>query len=187
MSWIATDECIYEAIEDSFDEDDTEGLIKEIFEGVDSSLIEAALEPLGEDADDDETFIYLADDSGNDNAVELVHELLWEECLTDGSVTTPRRDMYKAISDDDDENSACLLGEFYCKKIDDEYIFEDVFESVVDNELDNFIRGRASRYTGGLGITSSDYDDLEEVCQVICGTTGNGIIGSSNVRPSTCT
>ena len=101
-----------------------------------------------------------------------------------------KRVLYNASTEDDDKNSACLLGELYCQKEDDDYIFEDVFENVVDNELDNFIRGGKNNttYTDGLGIASSDYDDLEEVCGVICSTsssTGNRIIRNS-VRPSTC-
>ena len=80
LYWIATDECVYEAIDDGFDEDDMQGFMSDIFKQTDSNLISAALEPLGDDADDDETFLYLADAEGNDEAVDLVHELLWEEC-----------------------------------------------------------------------------------------------------------
>ncbi len=186
LYWIATDECIYEAIDDGFDEDDMQGFMSDIFKQADNNLISAALEPLGDDADDDETFLYLADAEGNDKAVELVHELLWEKCLDEAP--SSKKSLYTAVEEEDDENSACLLGELYCKQEDDEYIFEDVFESVVDNELDNFIRGGSSggsNYRDGLGITSSDYDDLEEVCLVVCGNSGNKI-GSGNTRPSTC-
>lgn len=192
LYWIATNECIYDAIEDSFDEDDMKGFIEDIMLQVDSGgLIPAALEPLGDEADDDETFLYLADQEGNSKAVELVHELLWEECINDRSVGSAQKALYNAISEDDDKNSACLLGELYCRQdSDDAYIFEDVFEAVVDDELDNFVRGgKNSRlYTDGLGISSSDYDDVEEVCKVVCSARDSGGIRSSggNASPSGC-
>jgi len=188
LYWIATNECIYEAIEDSFDEDDVEDLMQDILLQVNSGgLISAALEPLGDEADDDETFLYLADKEGNEKAVELVHDLLWDECLSSG-LTLARKAMYDAVEEDDDKNSACLLGELYCKQEDDKYIFEDIFESVVDNELDDFIRGgdRINNYIDGLGIASSDYDDVEEVCTKVCEVASRGGIRRSNAKPSTC-
>ncbi len=189
LYWVATNECIYEAIEDSFDEDDVESFMEDIFLQADSAgLIAAALEPLGDEADDDETFLYLADQEGNDKAVELMHDLLWEECLSSNSVTTAQRDMYDDVEESDDQNSACLLGEFYCERVDNKYILEDVFEDLVDNELDNYIRGgdNNSDYTDGLEIASSDYNDLEEVCMVVCDTAANGGIRKGQAEPSAC-
>ena len=189
LFWIATNECIYEALDDIFDEDDLEGLLADIFDQVDNGgLMAAALEPLGDEADDDETFLYLADQEGNDKAVELVHELLWDQCLASNQgVTAARRAMYNRVTETDDKSSACLLGELYCKQEDEDYIFEDVFENVVKNELDNFIRGGdGASYTDGLGIASSDYDDIEEVCSIICASSGNNRIYSGSTKPATC-
>jgi len=189
LYWIANDKCIYEAISDSFDADDTEGFIVGLFEQADNSgLISAALEPLGREAKDDETFLYIAHKEGNDNARDLVHELLWEECLSDKSLTTAQENMYNDVEDEEDRNSACLLGELYCKQVDGDYIFEDIFAKVVKNELDDYIRrGKATNnYMDGLGISNSDSDDLEEVCTVICGAAAGGGILSNNTTPSTC-
>ena len=190
LYWIATNECVYDSIEDSFDEDDMKGFMEDIMLQVDSGgLIPAALEPLGDEADDDETFLYLADQEGNSKAVELVHELLWEECVGDRSVTSARKSLYNAAPENDDKSSACLLGEFYCKQDSDgDYIFEDIFETVVDDELDNFIRGgkNSNIYTDGLGISSSDYDEIEEVCKVVCSVRASGGIRNGNSRPARC-
>ena len=143
-----------------------------------SGLIEAALEPLGDDADEDETFLYLADQEGNDQAVELVHELLWEECIND----TQKDSTYGVVDEDDDQNSACLLGELYCKQEDNKYIFEDVFETLVNHDLDNYIRsGNGANYRGGLDLASSDYDDLDVVCgDVICHASHSRRIAAAN-------
>ncbi|MDE0151829.1 MAG: hypothetical protein OXK80_04970 [Bdellovibrionales bacterium] len=180
LYWIADDECIYEAIEDSFDEqDDLENFMEDLFDQVDNGgLIAAAKEPLGDDPKDDDNFLVLARQTGNDRAVDLIHELLWEECISDTSSTA-----YNSIQDDDDQNSACLLGELYCTlDSDDDYIFEDVFDDVVDNEIDNFIRGGStSGFADGLGIASSDYDDLDVVCgDVICSSSDSRRIQSAS-------
>lgn len=187
LYWIADDECIYEAIEDSFDEDDMESFMEDLFLQMNSNLIDAALEAIGDDPDDDENFIYLADQSGNERAIDLVHELLWEECVSHAKSSA----MYNAITDSEDKKSACLLGEFYCAQESEDYIFEDLFEEVVDNELDSYIRDDSgSDYKGGLDITSSDYDDLEVVCgDVICNnsTSVRRIPKTgTNPRPARC-
>jgi len=115
-----------------------------------------------------------------------VHELLWEECLQ--SVPAAEKRIYDAVVDDDHKNSACLLGELYCKQDDDgDYIFEDVFEVVVGNELDDFIRGGDTGiYTDGLGIKNSDDERLEEVCTIVCQEAQMGGIELTGVQPSTC-
>ena len=87
LYWISKNECIYEAIENSFDRDDVmKSFMEDFFNQVDSAgLLAAALEPLGDEADNDETFLYLANQEGNDGAVELVHGLLWKECLSENA------------------------------------------------------------------------------------------------------
>ena len=188
LYWISTNECIYKAIEDSFEQYDVESFMEDLFLQTRSgALITAALEPLGNEAVD-ETFLYLANKEGNDRAVELVHNLLWKECLSDySSLSVQQSAMYEDIDESDDQNSACLIGELYCKQVDNKYIFKDVFRNLVDYELDNFIGGGdQSSYVDGLGIAFSDYGDLEKICKKVCDTAENGGIRKNNVKPSAC-
>ncbi|MDE0150947.1 MAG: hypothetical protein OXK80_00400 [Bdellovibrionales bacterium] len=95
--------------------------------------------------------------------------------------------MYEDVDESDDQNSACLIGELYCKQVDNRYIFKDVFRGLMDYELNNFIRGGdQSSYVDGLGVAFSDYDDLEAVCKKVCDTKDKGGIRKGNTKPSTC-
>ena len=186
LYWIASDSDVFEAISDSVDEDDQDDLFIDIFQEVDDSLTEALRTKLGDD--DEENFIYLADNSGNNSAVNYIHDLLIEgACLGSASqLSTAERNMYISITEEDFRGPACALGEVYCLEVDDDYILENAFTTISDGDLEEFVEGGSSNsYTDGLGIDDRDSDDLEEVCNVVCGS-GNNRIYAGSTRPGSC-
>ena len=195
LVWIAEDREIFAAIsslDDDDDEDFLRDLLKESGTGDISSIL---LAKIGDEYEDN--FIYLAQRESNDDAVELAHDILLDDCISDvdGDRATSAK-VYTAarIPDEDYREAACTLGEVYCKRRGNEYIFEDVFDELVDNAdglLDYIEDERTTSHPKqSLGL-EDDGDELEEVCEEFCDRTSSGRTGSrswtSTVKPSLCT
>ena len=194
LLWIAEDTDIFSAIS-SLDDDDDEDFLRDLLKESGSGDISNTLtQKIGDEYEDN--FIYIAQREGNDDAVELAHEILLNDCISDVHEGVSSSNLiYTAarIPDEDYRDAACTLGEVYCKKRGSDYIFEDVFDELVENAdgLQDYIESERTRDKPkqGLGL-EDDSDELEKVCREFCDRTSTGRTGSgswtSTVKPTVC-
>ena len=177
MEWMAEDSAIFAAVTRSLEKDkDVDSFLEKLLKRFQSNVETALTEEIGYDAEPEETFMYRARD--NRDLLEFTHAVLLQNCS--GS--------YSDVSEEVDEESACSLGEVYCKQDDDDnYIFEDVFEEIVqsaDRSLQDYIEADSgTNKVQGLEVDDDDSTDIEVVCEALCHSTR---FGKSGRRAATC-
>ena len=173
LEWIAEEEDISDAIDSSLDDDEEEDLFDNLFEQYASTVIRAMLKEFDRDNEDS---LFIPTAQGNDNLIEIAHKLLAESCVGDSSTQS----LYRGDRVDNEfQKTACTLGEVYCKQDDGDYLFEDVFEDIVnaDDALEEYISEELPE--SGEDI---DEDEIDEVCPEFCDEFQTG----NNNRPVQC-
>ena len=164
LEWMADNSSIFTAVQNSLDDDEEEDFLEELLKRFNSSIPQALSKEIGDDPEPEDTFMALA--SKQEKLIELSYEVLIQNCSKSIYSTAGSEDGY--------QEAACTLGEVFCKQEDNDYIFEDVFDEVVDaasSDFKSYItdEGRASGPgADGLDVDSDDASDVEEVCPVFC-------------------
>lgn len=177
--WLAENKSVFDVIEKKMDDSDLENFIKDLFKRISTQITSALKTDISEDSDG-EYFLGVAAGE-NDEAVTVVHNLGLSACLTENQSKTAN---YQAKAGTDYKNTACMMGEVYCTKAGDEYVFDDTFEEILDDAggLRAYIRDQTNTAARkGLGVTSK-IEDLEVVCPAFCTKIG----GTGAARPSAC-
>ena len=188
LEWMADDQDIFDALGALDEEEDEESLLRDLFREFKSTVTSAMVGKL--DDDDDDVFSVMAE--GNEEAIEMAHEILLDDCLSDagskatssaGYDNTGAGSSYN-INNEDYKEQACSLGEVYCKKDGNKYIFEDVFEDIVDydDQLEGYIDDELA------AVSQSNIDDLDKVCPEFCKNfcRGSGGDPTGDNKPTYC-
>ncbi len=202
MRWLADSQEIIRAITETLSDSETRNFIKQLLEKSTSSggIIAALLTELGEDSEEEDVFLALAE---SEDLIEVTHEVLIENCIREADESSGHPYSYTdshtpngVIPNTEYREAACTLGEVYCKKDDnDNYIFEGKFEEIidtVDSALKEYIEeapyNSSSAYRkSGLNFDDNndlDRDEISDVCETFCGKW-NGH-SSLEIVPDTC-
>ena len=169
--WLADNEDIFKALNALDKKEDVEDLVRKLLKKINSKLIVALRTDISEDGDG-EYFLGLAADEENRGAVRIAHNLASTTCVEDVQENT-----YTALLELQNnvhlQEGACMLGEVYCVKDADAYIFDDFFETVLKEA-----RNVKSSLREHLNLNSADQVDLETVCKVFCAMK----VGNTNNR-----
>ena len=173
LYWIATENNIYDAIDSSLDRDDLPDFFADILSrfirtSSSTSFTHFITRSLGEDAEDN--FVVLAYGS-SESAAEFVIEEALDDCVS--SASTDDSNNYNRINDEEEfRDAACLIGEALCDEDDNNYIFEEAFESIVDDNslIQDFIESGTTNsgddgFIDGLGVDDRNSDDISDVCE----------------------
>ena len=161
--WLANDPKVFDALKALDDDDDVEDLLKKLFKEIDAKRTKALRKDISDD-NDGEYFLGVAMGSDNTDAVDVVHTIASEVCVSEaGNPAYYNISGNSNINSKSEQEGACMLGEVYCYEDDDELVFDDYFEELLKEigNVKNYIQEH-------LGLEGGNRKDLEEVCTKFC-------------------